>query len=217
MEAVLKTAFAKESKRLVVHNLTAKNPKTGKLYAGKEVLDYLKSMKVGTNDNVLVFHSGHGGIADAKNPEKTHHLYIDGGEVDRWAIQQLVLAKKPRSLIVLTDCCSAWEGRGPQSATDGGRLPNTVGPNLQTVRSLVLKPVGVVSITAADDGKLAIAGYSGANPGKAGSAFTVAMLRLWYRNDVTYTSWSQFFPSLRTETGKASNGQHMARAFQLPH
>jgi hypothetical protein len=49
----------------------------------------------------------------------------------------------------------------------------------------------------------------------AGSAFTVALTRLWYRQDVTFTTWRQFFSKLRPETNTASAGQHRARAFHL--
>src|SRR5262249_32622937 len=88
-------------------------------------------------------------------------------------------------------------------------------PNTKTVRNLLLKTSGIVSITAAQDGKEAKAGYKGANPGHAGSAFTVALTRLWYRHDVTFTTWKEFFPRLRDETRQASGGQHQARAFRL--
>ncbi len=88
--------------------------------------------------------------------------------------------------------------------------------NVQTVRNLVLKEARIVSITAAEDGKSAVAMFNGANPGDAGSAFTVALMRLWYTPDQTFTTWSHIFPALRRETGLASGGAHLARAFQLP-
>jgi hypothetical protein len=126
-----------------------------------------------------------------------------------------VLAAKPRGLIILTQCCSGYEGRGLQPALDSARAKPEV-PNNRTVRNLVLGLAGVVSITAADDGKTSWTGWNGPNPGQAGCGFTVAMVRLWYRHDVTFTTWKQFFPVLRSETGKASNGQQFARAFELP-
>jgi hypothetical protein len=207
MKQAIDTAFAKDSDRVVYHDLTGKNPATGRHYTGAEVLEYIRGMKVGSNDNVLIFHSGHGAIANRNQPEASHILVIDGGQVSRKALMDAALAHSPRGLIVLTDCCSNFMDV-PASVEDAEL-------NIETVRNLLLKPSGVISITAAQDGTSATASYRGANPGEAGSAFTVAMTRLWYRMDVTYTNWTEFFPALRSETRDASGGSHEARAFQL--
>jgi hypothetical protein len=213
VQAALETAFAKDKDRLVIHDLAGKNPKTDQLYTPAEVMQYLKDMQVGKNDNVLVFHSGHGAITDKKQPEASHVMAIDRGVLKRMQVQKLLLAKQPRALIILTDCCSSYVEPLTAHATGHG-IPQEPVLNVATVRNLMLRPIGVVSITAADDGVGAIAAYYGGNPGKAGSAFTVALLRLWY-GDTTYTSWGQFFPVLRTETGEASHGIHRARAFAI--
>jgi hypothetical protein len=210
----LLTAFAQDKARLVIHDLTVKNPKTGKYYTGNEVIDDCKSMNIGKNDTVLVYHSGHGGIEDPKNPEGTHVLTIDGGTVRRKAIMDTLKLKQPRLLIILTDCCSVFTSMC-EPAPEGGGKPGKL--NIATVRSLMLHGFGTASITAAEDGKSGIASYDGANPGDAGSAFTVALMRLWYRQDKSYTTWGQMFPDLRVETGKASGERHHARAFQLPN
>jgi hypothetical protein len=203
-----------EKGRLAVHDFTGKNPKTGQFFTPKEVLDGIKSMKIGKNDTVFVYHSGHGEIGDRQQPEASHLLFIDKGQIGRMQIQRPIEIMQPRAIIFLTDCCSAF--REFRSASDDGRqAQGGNGPNVKTVRNLLLKPVGIVSITAAEDGKLAIAAFKGANPGKAGSAFTVAMLRLWYDQTVTHTNWEQFFPILKAETGKASGGAHFARAFEI--
>jgi hypothetical protein len=215
LKKVLRTAFAKDAKRLVIHDLTLTNPKTKKLYTANEIIGYLKGMQVGKNDNVLVYHSGHGCVYDAKKPEHTHTLFIDGGSVNRMVVEQAVLAKKPRSLIILTDCCSVF--RGPRAmAAEGRPATPAMSVNVQTVRNLMLKTAGVVSITAADDGKEASSGHTGPNPSGADGAFTVAFLRLLCKTNATYSNWGQFYPALRSETGKASNGGQYARAFQLP-
>ena len=207
MRHAISASFASDRKRVVFHDLTGKNPATGRHYTGPEILARLKRMKVGSNDTVLVFHSGHGGISDKKHPEASHVLTVDGGQVNRIDIMNTVLAHQPRALIILTDCCSSFMG-SQVSLTD-----ETV--NTKTVRNLLLRPVGVISITAAEDGKEAQASYKGTNPANAGSAFTVALTRLWYRHDVTFTSWKTFFPMLRQETKAASGGTHQARAFRL--
>src|SRR5262249_16568875 len=188
------------------------NPATGKVYSMKETLDVVGALKVGKNDNVLIFQSGHGSIGNGNQPELSQRLVMDGGSMTRGQIQQPLETLKPRSILFLTDCCSDISKRGPGRGTP--KFVSLEEPNVLTIRNLMLRPKGPVSITAADDGKLAAASFRGPNPGKAGSAFTVAMVRLWY-NDATYTSWEQFFPVLKAETGKASGGRQAARAFQI--
>ena len=117
-------------------------------------------------------------------------------------------------MIFLTDCCSAFIKQKKVPAKPKADPVSEVLPNATTIRSLTRSPIGIVSITAAEDGKLADASFAGPNPAKAGSAFTVALLRLWY-SETAYTSWKEFFPILKEETRKASRGRHAARAFQL--
>jgi hypothetical protein len=213
LKAALEAAFADDAHRLVIHDLTVKNPKTGKVYSSAETLAVIESLNPGGNDNVLVFQSGHGSIGDRNSPELSQRLMMDGGSLTRAQIQRPLEARKPRGIIFLTDCCSGFTKK--QGAPKATGFVSAAAPNLQTIRNLMLRARGVVSITAAEDGKLASASYRGANPGKAGSAFTVAMLRLWFAGE-TYTSWEQFFPALKKETGLASGGRHSARAFRLP-
>jgi len=214
MRRTLEVAFANDRSRLVIHDLTGVNPKTGTYYTGPEVLAYLRGMQIGQNDNVVAFHSGHGSIQDRTRPEATQYLSIDGGGLLREDIRSTLQAKKPRALIILTDCCSSFVG-GLEEEFAGPCVEEAPGINVATVRNLLLKTAGYVSITAAEDGRTAVASFQGANPGQAGSAFTVALMRLWYTQDVTYTSWEQMFPVLRSETLQASGGRHQARAFQI--
>jgi hypothetical protein len=212
LKAALEAAFADDPERLLFYDLSIKNPATDKVYTRDETLAAIKGLKLGKNDNVLVFQSGHGGIGDRNDPEMSHRLVMDGASLTRAQIQRPLEALKPRAIIFLTDCCSGISKK-PAAPTEFVSV-SEAGPNIETIRNLVLRPVGIVSITAAEDGKLASASFRGANPGKAGSAFTVALLRLWY-SDVTYSSWVMFFPALKAETSLASGGRHAARAFQL--
>src|SRR5205823_6189863 len=90
MRHAISASFAGDKKRVVFHDLTGKNPATGQHYTGPQILERLKRMKVGHNDTVLVFHSGHGGIQDKKHPEATHILTVDGGQVARKDIMDTV-------------------------------------------------------------------------------------------------------------------------------
>ena len=214
MKRTLNAAFASGKKRLAYHDLTGINSKTGKVFTASEILAHLRNMKIGPNDNVLVFHSGHGGIADKNRPEETHILTVDGGQLKRKDIRTILSAKRPRALMILTDCCSTFM-KAPRGLFTEIEQPATAPVNVATVRNLLLKPIGIVNITAAKDGTEAKAGSNGPNPGQAGSAFTVALMRLWYRQDATFTTWEQMFPVLRSETFKASGGAHQARAFRI--
>jgi len=230
MRSAINAAFAKDRKRVVYHDLARVNKKTGKPYSSDEILAHLKSMKVGQNDNILVFHSGHGCITDKNRPEETHILFVDGGSFARKDIRSILWDKQPRALMILTDCCSSFTKAAAVKITldeeeeqelvevafvDQSRASKGPSLNAATIRNLLLKPVGLVNITAAQDGVMAIAGFKGENPGQAGSAFTVALMRLWYSRNATFTSWEQMFPKLRNETNRASGGQHHARAFQI--
>lgn len=210
-------AMAKDRSKLVIHNLAGRNARTGRLFSANEIMAYLKNIKVGHNDTVMVYHAGHGGISDVRRPEQTHMLFVDGGQLSRWQIERALLVKRPRSLIVLTDCCSSVARSVPESEGDSNpTLGFGHGPNFRTVYNLLVKTVGFVSITAALDGKEASDAAKVANPANASGNFTVALLRLMYRSDVTFTNWAQFYPVLRTETGRVSGGRQYARAFRLP-
>jgi hypothetical protein len=213
--ASLESTFEDDDEdRLVVHDLSIKNPKTGKVFTAAETLAVINRMRVGRNDNVVVFQSGHGDIMNRDNPEMSHRLMMDGGSLTRAQIQNPIMAMKPRAFLFITDCCSGFSSKKKSAAPSPTDFVTVAEPNRATIRNLMMRPIGLVSVTAAEDGKLASASYSGANPAKAGSAFTVAMLRLWYK-DTTYNSWNDFFPPLKAETRLASRGGHMARAFHL--
>src|SRR5262249_18001924 len=72
-----------DKSKLSAHARTGKTPKTGKLHTPQDVLDTVKSLKIAGNDNVLVYHSGHGEISDSKQPEASHVLGLDAGEIGR--------------------------------------------------------------------------------------------------------------------------------------
>ncbi|MBM3997781.1 MAG: hypothetical protein FJ303_27105 [Planctomycetes bacterium] len=214
IEAMKETLGAALKDRLTIHELSDKNPKTGKFWTKDEVMNYLQAMQIGPNESIVLYHSGHGRIADARLPERTHRWQINSGEeVSRGAMTDILRCRHPRALIVLSDCCSAIvaDRQGACEGTDdsGADL------NVDTVRNLFLRANGVISITAAEDGTCGIIGYRGTNPAAAGSSFTVAMLRLCYVNQV-YADWNAFFPDLRTETFRTSGEAHQARAFHLP-
>ncbi len=214
MKSTLSEGFADKKDRLVIHDLSGIDPETKTHWSAKQVMGYLRGMKIGPNESVVVYHSGHGRIADKQRPEATHRLQLtDKSELSRGEITSVLLCKHPRALIVLTDCCSAIVP--DRDAGGAAGQCGEAGLNGETVRNLFLKVRGVISITAAEDGTCGVIGFSGPNPAGAGSSFTVALLRLCWNEDRVYASWGQFFPSLREECFRTSDGRHRARDFRM--
>lgn len=209
LRATLTAGLGKKADRLTFHDLTAANPATDLAWTAAEVFRHVRDLKLEGNDSVVLFHSGHGVITKKDFPERTHYLGLAAGAVSRWVLHEALRAHKPRALIVLTDCCSTFQP-GRQPGAPGGRAA----VNATTAEHLFLRAVGEVSITAAEDGKGAFPSFKGDNPGGAGSAFTVALLRLLHDRR-TFTTWRELFPELRAATAAASGGRQRARAFAI--
>ena len=214
---MLEAGFEAKKDRLVFHDYTAKNPTTEGDWTPEEILDDLETIEVGLNENIVVFHSGHGAIGDLSRPEETHILQICGKRtIARKTLQDKLRVKNPRGLTILTDCCSSHR---PGIAMNRGPIGRFL-VNSASVRNLFLRFAGNVSITAAENGTGALPTYSGPNPGAAGSAFTVALLRLLADGERTFGSWTDLFPVLKQETYAASsnlpgNRPHYAHSFAI--
>jgi hypothetical protein len=202
MKHHLETVFAREKGRLVVHNLM------GDRWSGAKVMDYLRALKVGQNDNVLFYHSGHGGIYSPSHPEKSQVLQLNSGNLFRGHVTDLLKGKHPRGLIILTDCCSNFPRELPILAQ-----PNPL--NAESVRNLFLRMRGLVSITAAKDGQSASSQSQGINLTGARSAFTVALFQELSKTDRVFTSWQDLSASLSDRTNLVSGGQHRPRTFSM--
>src|SRR5262249_42712078 len=164
------------------------------------------------NENVVVFHSGHGSM-ERNRPEATHVMTLNTGALRRADIRQALDRKQPRAIIFLTDCCSSYRPAAAYRAVAYRPAPRPA-LNTQTIRNLVLRPSGRVSITAAEDGTQASSRSVGTNPTGARSAFPVAMLKVFTERR-SYATWREFFPRLRQMTHDTSGGQHRARAFEI--
>jgi hypothetical protein len=194
--------------RLQIHDLT------GDAWTPDRILAALQKLPVGPNDNVLVYHSGHGCMRP-DGPWASHLLTVNGHrDVPRYRIRDVLKGLRPRGLLLLTDCCSYCGTNGVPE----GMVPRSlvVGPNVASVRNLFLKARGLIDITAAQAGGTAQATHVGPNAPGAGSAFTVALLNLLSDPTQTFTAWQDFFPRLRRETQASSNGAHQPEVFHLP-
>jgi len=215
--SVLERGFETKKDRLVFHDYTGMHPETHKPWTADQVMSSLRNLRLGANESVVFFHSGHGHIEDRARPEETQEMTLTGtGRLVRGQVLSVLRAQQPRALIMLTDCCSCV---AQISGQDHGRDAAARVLNAQTVQALFLRATGQISLTAAEVGSAALVGYDGANPGEAGSAFTVAMLRLFYAKDKTYSTWGELFPVLREETYAASSipgrTPHRAHAFTI--
>jgi hypothetical protein len=211
---MLDQGFEQKADRLEFHDYTGLNPTNFRPWTPKEVLADLARMQVGTNDSIVLYHSGHGMIVDPKSPESSQIMVTNEGPIQRGDLLRVLNAHHPRGLVLLTDCCSSF----PE--TPARHLTRTnLSYNAQTVQSLFLKVRGGISITAAEPGDGATSLHVGSNPGQACSDFTVALLRLMCNQDRSFANWSQLFPSLQQETADASSLQgtplHRAFAFRL--
>lgn len=212
---MLDQGFEQKADRLVFHDYTGLNPATFRPWTPREVLADLKEMKVGTNDAIVLYHSGHGMIADPKSPEASQIVLTDEGPIERGELLQILKAKHARGLVLLTDCCSSY----PQTPVARHVTRTNLAYNARTIQALFLQVRGLISITAAEPGDGATPAHVGSNPGQASSAFTVALLRLMCNQDRSYANWTELFPALHQETADASALQgtplHRAHAFRI--
>jgi len=125
------------------------------------------------------------------------------------------MLRYPKSYCAAVECCSSY----PETPIARPLTRANAAYNAQTIQALFLRVRGLVSLTAAEPGDGATSLHVGANPGQAGSAFTVALLRLMCNENRTYARWGELYPHLQQETADASSIQgspaHRAHAFRI--
>jgi hypothetical protein len=213
--AALVAGFAAKRDRLVFHDLTGEHPQTRRDWTPRQVFLYLSGLQFGPNETLVVFHSGHGSVSNRAFPEETHRLSLNTGSIPCGATYAALRNQRLRAFVLLTDSCSSYRDHSYIALARSDAEPPDGRVNAASVTNLFLRLVGHVSIAAAQDGQAAAASFRGGNPGKAGSAFTVALLRLLYDRSRTCRTWGEIFPRLRAETLDASGGRHQPRAFTI--
>lgn len=108
MTKVIQEAFSEHQERLGKWNLIA--PRRN------DILTHINSLAVKPSDSIFFYYCGHGGWDPARQPsgdEKGHYLAMSGGTLYRSELRSALLAKRPFSIVILTDCCSSIAGVEP--------------------------------------------------------------------------------------------------------
>lgn len=77
--------------------------------APAKVLDYYRNLKVEPDEALLCYYSGHGGTDRAKG----HFLAMKAGNLDRDELRKAMATRRPRLMVLLTDCCADFGGASP--------------------------------------------------------------------------------------------------------
>lgn len=115
---------------------------TGRDVSPAHVLKYYKDLKVGTNDALVFYYSGHG----AYHTKKGHLLTFNQGDLPRASVLAAMQKHRPRLTVVLTDCCAIYDDiplpkpNAPAAAVGPISLPKLPGlpavPGLPRIRGL---------------------------------------------------------------------------------
>ncbi len=202
------------------------------------VRDYYRNLKVQPSEALLFYYSGHGGTDQGRG----HFLDLKAGRLFRSELRTAMEAKRPRLLVLLSDCCAGYvsspldatvgrielanpekdkaDAKSKKKRVDLAARQNTLkSVRGETVRHLLFHHRGVVDITACDVGKLALSRR------KRGGYFTLTLTGLlaadgdrFDANPDGLIGWDGFFHVLQTATGRYANRDAYAqtpRAFSL--
>ena len=183
----------------------------------EKILAIIDAAKIGPDDALVVYFSGHGGC----NSNNEHFLALGGRErLSRKELLQVMQRTQPRLAVLLTDACSSYSNGKPGAHVLPTYQPQAFsGGNAMewaTIESLFFKHRGTVDITAAEPGFRAV--VDGRN---SGSLFTNAMLRILHtpysqliasldRDHDGYLQWDEVLPQLRAHAATADAEQHGA-------
>jgi hypothetical protein len=90
---------------------------TGRDVAPGRVAKYYQDLKVGPNEALVFYYSGHG----AYHATKGHLLTFMQGDLPRSSVLAAMQRHKPRLAVVLTDCCAVYDGSAPAAPKQPGK------------------------------------------------------------------------------------------------
>jgi len=153
------------------------------------VTRYYRDLKVGPDDTILFYYSGHGGTDRLKG----HFLWTQRRSIVRSDLLGEIRAKKARLTVFMTDCCANF-CEIPQER------PRAVGIEWDTLKSLLLRHRGIVDVNASSIGEVAWCD-------REGSLFTRAVLVGLGKTPADlggesggFVHWEDFFRYTRVET-----------------
>jgi hypothetical protein len=181
---------------------------TGKELTAKNVAKHYEKLGV-TNDDALVFYyTGHGtyrgdGKAGGRNDIHTLEFqYQGGGDIPtedalrRDDLRAMMAAKRPGLAVILTDCCSEYVPIKPPPTTRAVTPAPDKKEATPLGRSLFLQARGLVDVTAAADGEVAVCDT------KVGSYFTYALSLAAREQKNRPVGWQAFSQQLKETTAR---------------
>ena len=137
----------------------------GDRVSAENILQAIDRFRVGPDDALVFYWSGHGAF-----DRDGHFLHLPkGGNLYRSTLLGAMKKKKPRLVVLLTDCCNEYA-----DTTSGKPMvaPSSPDPKRKTsplFEELFLKPRGVVDVNAAAQGEVALGV-------KEGGLFTLSLV-----------------------------------------
>jgi hypothetical protein len=163
----------------------------------QRILAHYEKLEVRPTETVFFYYAGHGAWYTGG-----HYLRMQQGKglLERKDLLAAIAAKKPRLAVVLTDCCSTYVG-----AT---MFVTQLSPDPSVFRDLFFRHRGVVDVTAAQKGQVAVGDEA------RGGAFTAALWDVLTEmpratldaNEDGVVSWAE----MMHEVSKATQGNFSA-------
>jgi len=148
------------------------------------IVQAIRDVVCNRDDVIVVYYSGHGGFSEALN----EHVLTIGSEIlPRSELRGLLISKRMKLGVILTDCCADVIPGKPAK-------PTINEANLQrTMKMLFLETRGIVDITSATTGERAW------GEGSGGLFTRVFFETAWSKNQQAAT-WNAFFEEVKKGT-----------------
>jgi hypothetical protein len=169
-----------------------------------KIFETIRNIRVGNNDTVLFYYSGYGTMNTNNNNALTYCIVQEVGEgsvptkhtfIAKKSIIDLLQAKNPRLIVVLSDCCSV-KSKIPNSPTNKMSSISYAEITLPLYHSLFFESKGLVDINGAQDGKPSL-WYSTRSKGLI---FTNAFCSCLRQYENQRIDWKTFFPIIQKTT-----------------
>lgn len=159
------------------------------------VLQWVRNINVATNDIVLIYYAGHGGM----NPKGETFLATEGKWLFRSELVNAIKQVKPHRLtFLITDCCSSVVQTKVEPKLQSSRSMTRL--TQRVLRNLFLEHKGFLHVTAATEGQ-----YGWSNRVTGGwftKNFIEALDSNPDENKDSFLTWEEVFETTRENTEK---------------